>query len=140
MAVTTAAEFPPPSLQRTLSRLGDEFLVEFYDAEVRRYPSNIEALSELGQVLTRLAHYERGLEVDRQLVRLVPDNPTVHYNLACSLARLGRLDESLDALEGSVELGYADGEYMQADDDLANLRDEERFRSLLRRIETAATT
>lgn len=137
--MTPTAEFPPASFRCAVRRIGDEFLIQFYEAELGRYPRNIEALAELGQVLTRLGHYDRGLEVDRQLVRLVPDNPTVHYNLACSLARVTRPDEALDALEWAVELGYADGSYMRADEDLASLRDEERFRVLLRRLEAAAT-
>jgi Flp pilus assembly protein TadD len=128
-----------PGLQEALNRLGDEFLAGFYEAETERHPGNLDALAELGQVHTRLGHYDRGLTVDRQLVRLVPDNPTAHYNLACSLARLERAVEALDSLERAVELGFADAEFMQSDEDLASLRAEERFRSLVRLIGERAT-
>lgn len=132
--------FPLSSkLRAEIDRLGDEFLAGFYELELARRPRNVDVLAELGQVLTRLGHYERGLAVDRQLVRLVPENPTAHYNLACSLARLERRDEALDALEQSVARGYADPEYMQADEDLENLRGEPRFRELVRRLEARAT-
>lgn len=126
-------------LRAEIDRLGDEFLVAFYEVEVARHPRNLDVLAELGQVLTRLGHYEKGLAVDRQLVRLVPENPTVHYNLACSLARLDRRDEALDALEHAVTRGYADAEFMQSDEDLESLRGESRFQELVRRLETRAT-
>lgn len=127
------------NLRAEIDRLGDEFLAAFYEVEVTRHPRNLDVLAELGQVLTRLGHYEKGLAVDRQLVRLVPENPTAHYNLACSLARLDRRDEALDALEHAVARGYADAEFMQLDEDLESLRDEGRFQELVRRLETRAT-
>jgi tetratricopeptide (TPR) repeat protein len=120
-----------------LARTGLEFLAELLGTEVRRHPDNLEALAELGHALTRLGRVAEGLEVDRRLVRLAPGNSTVHYNLACSLALLERPEESLDALERAIELGYDDAEHLLADDDLAVLRDEERFRSLVQRLRAA---
>ncbi len=105
-----------------------------------RHPRNVDALAELGHAYTRLGRWELGLEVDHQLVRLVPDNPTVHYNLACSLALLDRRDASLDALELAVEFGYVDLEFMQQDEDLANLRPEERFQTIMRRVRAEAAS
>lgn len=131
-------ELPAP-LARRLERRGDEFLVEFLSVDVRRNPRNLDALAELGQAYSRLGRLEEGLAVDRQLVRLVPDNPTAHYNLACSLALVGCPDEALDALERAVELGYDDAAFLLEDDDLASLRDEERFRRLVRRLEVGAS-
>ena len=78
-----------PVLRKDLDRKGYEFMAAFLEVEAARHPANIDALAELGQVYTRLGRLSAGLEVDHQLVRLVPDNPTVHYNLACSLALLG---------------------------------------------------
>lgn len=110
---------------------------EFLEVELERHPDNVEALAELGQVYTRLGHWEEGLTVDRQLVRLVPENPTVHYNLACSQALLGQAEDALDSLERAVSLGYDDVGYLQNDEDLAGLRREERFRALIERIRSA---
>ncbi|MCA8980143.1 MAG: tetratricopeptide repeat protein [Planctomycetes bacterium] len=128
----------PTALAADLDRKGHEFLAEFLRAHVRRHPRNLDALAELGHALTKLGRLDEGLEVDRQLVRLVPDNPTVHYNLACSLALLNRKDDSLDALEAAVDLGYADTAFLLADDDLVVLRGELRFERLLRRLEAGA--
>ena len=120
-----------------LDKAGLEFLAELLGVEVDRHPKNLEALAELGHALTRLGRVCEGLEVDRRLVRLAPDNSTVHYNLACSLALLERPDESLDALEQAVELGYDDADHLVADEDLTMLRDEVRFRSIVRRLRAA---
>jgi hypothetical protein len=62
----------------------------------------------------------------------------VHYNLACSLAILGEVGEALDALEEAVRLGYDDADFLQRDEDLANLREEARFRALVTRLEAGS--
>ncbi len=124
----------PQDLRRVLDHLGNRFLKDFLEVEVDRHPDNIDALTELGQVCTRLGHWERGLAVDRELVRLVPDSPTVHYNLACSQALLGATEPALDSLERAVELGYDDPQYLESDGDLVSLRGEGRFRALVERI------
>ena len=63
-----------------------------------------------------------------------PNDPTAHYNLGCSLALVGRVEEALDALEQAEDLGYDDAEHLLADEDLASLRGESRFRSLAERL------
>ena len=128
----------PGSLQQELERLGLRFLADFLAVETLRNPRNVDALAELGQIYSRLGDWEKGLGVDRQLVRLVPENPTVHYNLACSLAILGHTDEALDALERAVRLGYCDPDYMVEDSDLESLRREPRFHELVSRLRLAS--
>lgn len=123
--------------RKRLDLAGLEFLAGFLGVEARRRPGNLEALVELGHVLTRLGRHEEGLEVDRRLVSLVPENSTVHYNLACSLALLERPDEALDALQRAVDLGYADPDHLEGDSDLTSLRDSGRFQEILRRLRAA---
>ena len=71
------------------------------------------------------------MDVDRRLVALLPDDPSVRYNLACSLALTGAREAALDALGEAIQRGYDDPEHLSADDDLASLRDEPRFVALL---------
>ncbi len=122
-------------LRHRIADLGLDFLARFYALETRRNPENVDALAELGQVYTHQRRYQEGLSVDRQLVRLAPTNPTAHYNLACSLALLGRSAEALDALESALDQGYDDARHMLEDDDLASLQSEARFHALAVRIE-----
>ena len=123
----------PPELQERLDRIGLEFLAEILGRASARHPAQLETLAELATTLTRLGRLEEGLAADQRLVHLVPEDPTVHYNLACSLALLGRKQTALDALERALALGYRDGEHLGADEDLDGLRDEPRFRALVAR-------
>ncbi|MCK5115867.1 MAG: hypothetical protein KAR44_04660 [Candidatus Aegiribacteria sp.] len=54
----------------------------------------------------------------------------VMYNLACLEALDGNTDEAFTWLEGSVDAGYGDPEWMLADEDLAGLREDARFGEL----------
>jgi Flp pilus assembly protein TadD len=137
-SVGSQPAFVTPELALELDRLGLTFLAEILEAEVERHPDNIDALAELGHVYTRQGRMEKGLCVDRRLVRLSPGNPTAHYNLACSLALTGELGAAIDALELAIEHGYDDPEFMSQDDDLASLRQDARFQALLQRLRERA--
>jgi tetratricopeptide (TPR) repeat protein len=115
--------------------VGLDFLAEVLARETARHPENLDALSELGHVYTRLGRYQDGLSIDRELVRRAPGDATAHYNLACSLALLGTFDEALRELEAAVELGYDDLAHLLGDDDLASLRALPRFLALVRALQ-----
>lgn len=117
-----------------LHTLGLGFLAEFFQGVVQRHPDNLEALSELAQVLTSLGRHAEGLLIDERLVRALPDSAIVRYNFACSLALTGRPLEALDALERAISLGYDDPEHLVADEDLVGLRKELRFQRLVKRL------
>lgn len=121
-----------------LDALGLEFLAGILEVEVGRHPENLPALTELGHVYTRARMFEKGLEVDRELVRRCPGDPTAHYNLACSLALLGDPTASIAELEKAVALGYVDVEHLVADDDLVSLRETSAFADLVRALEARA--
>jgi len=124
-------------LRRSLEELGQEFMLGMLEADLERHPDNVAALAELGQLYTTRGQWERGLAVDERLVRLIPADPTAHYNLACSRSLLGQVDDALESLERAVALGYDDDTFMARDEDLAALRGEQRFRALLERIRSA---
>lgn len=127
-----------PELIETADRLGREFMLTILEVETARHPGNVEALAELGHAYTREGRHIDGLRVDRKLARLIPHDPTVHYNLACSLALLERPDAALDALETAIGLGYADPEFMSDDQDLATLHGDQRFKELLHSLTNRA--
>jgi hypothetical protein len=122
-----------PQTQRALDKLGDEFTVRALRHESERR-ENLDALVELGATLTRMRRYAEGLMVDMRLARLRPEEPIVHYNLACSLALVGRGDEALDELERAVDLGYEDCDHLVKDKDLRSLRGTTRFDDLVKRL------
>jgi hypothetical protein len=126
---------PAPELAPVLDALGLEFLAGFLEVELVRHPENLGALVELGHVYTRARLFEKGLAVDRELVRRCPADPTVHYNLACSLALTAEHDNALMELERAIELGYDDAEHLLEDEDLASIRGAPRFQACVRALE-----
>ncbi|MHC4400239.1 MAG: tetratricopeptide repeat protein [Planctomycetota bacterium] len=82
--------------------------------------AQIAALFKTGQ-------YAEAEKRCRAAIGLIPHNPIPHYNLACALARQGRVDEALASLEKAVELGFSRVDQLKTDDDLASLREHERF-------------
>lgn len=111
-------------------------LVEMYFLEkvAARLPEDEDVLLALGDIYTRAGRYEDGLKIDRVLVRLLPNEASIWYNLACSLALLNQREEALSTLRKAVELGYQDHEWMSCDRDLRNIRNEKAFKVLLKSI------
>jgi tetratricopeptide (TPR) repeat protein len=124
----------PAELRDRVEAMGLDFLARFLEVAIERRPEWTEALAELGHVYSQQGRLVEGLRVDQELVRIFPENPSVHYNLACSFSLLDQKDAALDCLERAVELGYRDVEHMLADQDLSNIWAEERFTALLTRI------
>jgi Flp pilus assembly protein TadD len=120
-----------PTLRAHLASQGDAFLADFLARAVARNPTALDALSELAQVLTRLGRHREGLRADLALARACPSDPTVLYNLACSLSLVGRLRAALATLRLAIEHGYDDREHLRADEDLKALHDQPEFWNLL---------
>ncbi len=114
-------------------------LVEMYFLEkvAARLPEDEDVLLALGDIYTRAGRYEDGLRIDRSLIKMFPEDPSIWYNLGCSLALLNQRDEALATLRKAVELGYQDHEWMNRDSDLRNIRNEKAFKLLLKTISAA---
>ena len=126
--LSTAA--PPKS--RSSEQSQADFEIEFFGRVLENCPDYVEVLRVMGNNMTLKKRFREGLELDRRLVQLRPRDPLAHYNLACSYALMQRKEAALTALETSVNLGYRDFRYMRQDRDLDPIRNEPRFRQLLR--------
>ncbi|MSU46286.1 MAG: hypothetical protein EXS42_03970 [Lacunisphaera sp.] len=111
-----------------------QFEIEFFEAVYRRCPDYVEVVGLLGGLYTKVGRIADGLKMDRKLVRLEPDNPTAHYNLACSLALCKKRPDALRSLRQAVSLGYDDLDWMQQDPDLELLKNDPEFLQLLRQL------
>src|SRR3989338_3721303 len=116
-----------------------DFEIVFYEKLLRAYPDFVDVLVPLGDAYTRRGLHQKGLEIDRRLIPLLGGDPLTWYNLACSLSLLKRLDESLEALRRSFELGYLDVDYLQQDPDLLHLRQSPKYREFLESFAAAAS-
>lgn len=106
--------------------------IDFLESVLRYNRRDIRLLEVLAQLYTRAKRYRDGLRLDRRIVRLKPDCPTAHYNLACSLALLGRKAEAVASLREAVDHGYDDFEWIQKDRDFDPIRDYSPFRDFIR--------
>lgn len=111
-----------------------EFEISFYETLVSDKPDFIDALIPLAENYTKAAMYQKGLEIDKRLARLCPDDSSVLYNLACSYSLVGELEGSLCALERAIRSGYSDVTHMLRDPDLKSIRSNEKFVSLAQKI------
>jgi len=111
-----------------------EFEIDFYKGVLEGDPENVDILSLLGNLYTEAGEYEKGLEIDRKLVGMRPDDPVVRYNLACSYSLMKHPHEALDELERAIELGYNDYIHLRSDSDLDGIRSEPRFKALVKKL------
>jgi len=108
--------------------------IEFFRGIVENSPNHVDALINLGNLYTKRGDYAKGLEVDRRLVELRPDDAIVHYNLACSMSLLGDTEGAFAELKAAIDLGYNDLDYILSDGDLESIRKDPRFSEFIDRI------
>ena len=108
-----------------------DFQISFFEKIIKERPNFVNALVALGEVYTRKGRYREGLEVDKRLTVLRPNDSTVYYNLACSYSLLKMSDECLQALKEAIRLGYNEFDYMERDPDLGFIRLDPRYKKLL---------
>jgi len=99
-----------------------DFEIQFFEGVLKHNPADTDVIELLGGLYTKQGRIDEGLRMDRRLVRLAPNNPTAHYNLACSLALKRRKADAVRALRRAVEAGYIDLKWLREDPDLASLR------------------
>jgi predicted Zn-dependent protease len=128
------------SSKMTREQLRDmDVQIEFLAGLVRRDPEYVDALQQLGDLYTKRGRSEDGLRVDEILSRLQPNNPVVHYNLACSLSLVGKVEEAAGSLRRSLDLGFRDFHWLARDPDLHALRKHPLFRHIEARIRELKT-
>lgn len=120
---------------RTAEQSQLDFELDFYSRVLERYPDYVDMLRVHGNNLTLKGRYAEGLQIDRRLIALRPNDALAHYNLACSLALLKKVDQALTTLRRAIELGYRDFRYMAEDRDLDAVRRDPRFLKLLREFQ-----
>ena len=115
-------------------RLADEFEIDLYAAHVEHDTQDVDLLVELGDLYTRAGRVEEGIEIDKKLVNVCPEEPVFHYNLACSQSLLGQTDLALGSLRSAIEFGYRNLDLLETDADLQSVREDPRFPELIESI------
>jgi adenylate cyclase len=100
-----------------------------YPDDARPPCMGIEGLIELGET-------NRAREWISRALALEPDDPTVQYNVACGLTKLGELEWALDLLKHSLRNAPPEMiSWVKHDADLDSLRNHPRYREILELIE-----
>lgn len=112
-----------------------DFEVEFFSGILQHSPEYVDVLRVFSNLLSLKGRFAEVLKIDKQIVRLRPEDALAHYSLACSYALLKRADQSLKTLRRAVELGYRDFRGIREDHDLDTIKQDPRFAKLLRDYE-----
>jgi tetratricopeptide (TPR) repeat protein len=114
-------------------RLALEFELGMYELGRELYPRNRRVLDGLVSTYSAAGRYEDALRTAGELIQAEPDNARHHYNYACGLCCLERVDEAMEYLRKAVELGFDDFEFLTRDPDLEPLRSLPAFREFQKR-------
>ena len=108
-----------------------KFEIRFYEGVLEHKPDFIQALMALADCYTRDGQHEKGLVLDKQLSQLRPEDPYILYNLSCSYSLLNQVDKAFETMKLAIDGGYDDFRFLAKDQDLENLRNDQRFREYL---------
>lgn len=98
-------------------------------------PDDARALHLGAGSLIMLGQTQRANEWLRRALEMNPDDSVLLYNLACNFSTMGDIEAALDYLEKAVAYGMVSAAWMRNDEDLAPLRESQRYRTLLRNLE-----
>lgn len=104
-------------------------VLSIWDYPVRQ-PRHERLSAEFVQAV-RAGDYAKMEATSREGVKLLPDDPTWRYNLACSLAHGKDRKAAFETLEKAIELGFRDADAIANDSDLQPLAKDSRFKEAL---------
>ncbi len=95
-------------------------------------PDDARAMTMAGVTCSRLGERSRALEWGRRAAAVDQEDAGVCYNLACLMALEGEREAALKHLQCAFRVGFAHRDWIEHDPDLDVLRDDPRFRALIR--------
>lgn len=111
-----------------LLRKGDwKKAVQNYKMALKHDKNLQEVYTNLSTAYLKGGKYIDALKVIRDLEKRQPQNPLVHYNLACYYSLVEETVSALKSLQQAVKLGFKSKQQIQTDSDLKNLRNDKSF-------------
>jgi len=95
-------------------------------------PSDARAANLLAATYASMGETQKALDYADRSMAIDPDDAMLLYNVCCTYTLLGRNDEAIGCLERAVDKGFGHREWIDHDPDLAPLRDNPRFQSIMR--------
>ena len=137
-SITPVADSATESVRRWRSQDQLDFDTEFFANVLRKNPDSTDALRIEGELLSHRGQHRAALAIDRRLAQLCPGDCVVHYNLACSLALLGKHAAAIKELRRAFRYGYSDLDYMQQDPDLSSIRRNSGYQAIVDEFSAAS--
>ncbi len=78
--------------------------------------------------------WERAIFYRELIVKMAPLDNLNYYNLACCYALDDKPDKAFEALSNSIRYGWCDSEHIKRDTDFASIRDDDRFKAVLKEV------
>jgi serine/threonine protein kinase/Tfp pilus assembly protein PilF len=105
------------------------------DKRLELHPDDSRAVYLKSATLIELGIHEEGLKWADKAYATDPQDPYIVYGVACSYARVDKIEEAVDYFEKSVACGFAHKDWVEHDADLDPLRDHPRFIAILNNME-----
>jgi tetratricopeptide (TPR) repeat protein len=106
-------------------------IAEFESALALR-PEFLAAQNNLALAYAADRRYDQALTAFKKLIELDPANAGAYYNIAVLYALQNKVPESLAWLKRAVDNGYQNWQLIKTDQDLANIRDSEDYKQLVK--------
>jgi ketosteroid isomerase-like protein len=105
-----------------------------YQQLVKENPNDPVAWHRLGTSQVFLRQLPEAIKSLEQAIKLSGGAALDFYNLACAFALSGQQEKALDSLEKALNAGFTNRQQYETDTDLDSLRQSERFKELLKRL------
>ncbi len=109
--------------------------IEVIEKHLKWHPDDPRALYLGAGSLQQIGERERAARWIGRALAIDPTDSVVLYNVACFYALEGQGDKALNCLESAVDHGSVSASWMQHDNDLALIRDNPRFDTLIERLQ-----
>src|SRR5258705_43511 len=80
--------------------------IGFLEGVVQRDPKYVEALQVLGDNYTHRNKFTNKIQINEQLSKLLPNNPTILYNLACNYSLSKQIKHTTSTLTHTLNHKY----------------------------------
>jgi putative intracellular protease/amidase len=109
----------------------EDAAISAYRSLVARDKNDAAAWLGLGRALHRLKRYREAIAAHLEASKGHGQRGLAFYNLACEYALTGDRDKAIDAVAKAIDAGFRAKGLFLADDDLATVRADPRFKALM---------